>query len=416
MKTLAVILAGGRGTRLDLLSEHRAKPSVPFGGKYRIIDFTLSNCINSSIYNVAILTQYLPMSLNSHIGIGKPWDLDRRLGGVTVLQPYTGREGGWYEGTAHAVYRNINFIKSQNPKYVIILSGDHIYKMNYDEMISYHKEKGADLTIAAQQVPIEEAHRFGILNPDEDMKIEDFVEKPEDPSSNLASMGVYVFSTDVLVDCLERICDSDKHDFGHDIVPDIIEQNNAYVYEYGGYWRDVGTLESYWRTNLELTNIVPKMNLYDKNWKIHTRSEEQPPAKFGYNGIAIKSLVSNGSIINGRVENSIISPGVVIEEGVLIKDSIIFNDTIIEKNSIIEKSIIDKRVEIGNHCHIGYGDDFTNNFERPNILQNGLNIISKGANIPSHTIIGRNCRIASYVKKSDFNSKNISSGTTINAK
>ncbi|MCK8817320.1 glucose-1-phosphate adenylyltransferase [Natroniella sulfidigena] len=413
MKTLALILAGGRGTRLDILSDHRAKPSVPFAGKYRIIDFTLSNCVNSEIYNIGILTQYLPMSLNNHIGIGKPWDLDRRIGGATLLQPYTGKEGGWYEGTAHAVSRNINFIKNQNPDYVIILSGDHVYKMNYNKLISYHEEKQADLTIAAQRVPIEEANRFGILEPDTEMKIIDFQEKPDNPPSNLASMGIYVFSTDVLISKLKEYCSRECSDFGHHIIPKIIEQDDAYLYEFEGYWKDVGTLESFWETNLGLLNSNENINLYDENWKIHTRSEGKPPVKFGKNGLAINSLVSNGSIVKGEVKNSVISPGVVVEEGTVVKDSIIFNDTVIKKNAIIDQAIIDKNVTVGEKSQIGFGDDLTSNFEKPELLNNGLNVIAKGAKIPSGVRIGRNCRVVSYVKKSDFNSKNVASGSTI---
>ncbi|WP_408956295.1 glucose-1-phosphate adenylyltransferase [Natroniella sp. ANB-PHB2] len=413
MKTLALILAGGRGTRLDILSDHRAKPSVPFAGKYRIIDFTLSNCVNSGIYNIGILTQYLPMSLNNHIGIGKPWDLDRKIGGITLLQPYTGSEGGWYEGTAHAVYRNINFIEAQAPNYVVILSGDHIYKMDYNKIISYHKAKGADLTIAAQRVPMEEANRFGILEPNEEMKIIDFQEKPDAPPSNLASMGIYVFSTELLISKLKEYCSRECSDFGHHIIPKIIEQDESYLYEFEDYWKDVGTLESFWETNLNLVESISDINLYNNNWKLHTRSEEEPPVKFEKNGLAIKSLVSNGSVIKGQVNNSVISPGVVVGEGAVVKDSIIFNDTIIKDNAIIEQSIIDKNVVVGENSKIGVGDDLTANFEKPTLLKNGLNVIAKGAKIPSNIEIERNCRIVSYVKKSDFNSKNVASGSTI---
>ena len=413
MKSLALILAGGRGSRLDFLSEHRAKPSVPFAGKFRLIDFSLSNCVNSGIYNVGVLTQYLPLSLNDHIGIGKPWDLDRRIGGVTILQPFTGRKGGWYQGTAHAIYQNISFIKRHNPQYVLILSGDHVYKMNYDKMINYHIEKDADLTIAAQRVPIEEADRFGILEPDKYMKIVDFLEKPEDPPGNLASMGIYVFSTEVLLDVLEKYCTKDSSDFGHHIIPPMIKNDNVFLYEYDGYWKDVGTLESYWEANLSLANPLPDFNLYEEGWKIHTRSQEKPPVKFGNDARATQSIISNGSIINGIVENSVISPGVYIEEGAVVRDSVIFNDTVIKHDSIISKAIIDKEVIIGADSHIGFGNDMTVNKEKPDLLCNGLTVIAKRTQIPDNVQIGRNCRVLSYINEKTFGDKVVPSGATV---
>ncbi|AGB41104.1 glucose-1-phosphate adenylyltransferase/glucose-1-phosphate adenylyltransferase, GlgD subunit [Halobacteroides halobius DSM 5150] len=415
MRNLALILAGGRGTRLDVLSEHRAKPSVPFAGKFRLIDFALSNCVNSGIYDIGVLTQYLPMSLNEHIGIGKPWDLDRRIGGITLLQPYTGKskKGGWYQGTAHAVYQNINFIKQHNPDNVVILSGDHVYKMDYSHMIAKHEQSGADLTIAAQRVPYEEASRFGILEPDEEMQVVDFKEKPENPPSNLASMGIYVFKTEALLEVLEEDCTQESSDFGHHIIPPMIENDQVYSYEFEGYWKDVGTLESFWKTNLSLASSVPELNLYDEGWKLHTRSKEQPPVKFGAKGNAVGSIVSNGSIINGKVENSVIAPGVFIEEGAVVRDSIIFNNTIIKKDSIVCKSIIDKRVVVGSNCHIGFGNDLTPNHKKPQLLNNGLNVIAKGAEIPANTQVGRNCRIFSYVTEEDFESQIIPSGNTV---
>ncbi|GAB6098241.1 glucose-1-phosphate adenylyltransferase [Halanaerocella petrolearia] len=418
MNNLALVLAGGRGTRLDVLSEHRAKPSVPFAGKFRLIDFALSNCVNSGIYDIGVLTQYLPMSLHDHIGIGKPWDLDRRMGGITLLQPYTGKnkKSSWYRGTAHAVYQNINYIKKHNPDNVIILSGDHVYKMDYSRMISYHEQKDADLTIAAQRVPYEEASRFGILEPNEELEIMDFKEKPEDPPSNLASMGIYVFKTEALIEALEGHCTQETSDFGHHIIPPMIEKNRVFSYEFEGYWKDVGTLKSFWKTNLSLTDLVPDLNLYDEGWKLHTRSKEKPPVKFGKKGKAVGSIVANGSIINGKVENSVISPGVFIEEGAVVRDSIIFDNTVIEKDSIVTKSIIDKKVEVGSNCHIGFGNDLTNNKEKPDLLKDGLNVIAKGAKIPADTQIGRNCRVFSYVAEDDFESKIVTSGSTVRNK
>ncbi|SFL47744.1 glucose-1-phosphate adenylyltransferase [Halanaerobium salsuginis] len=415
MKNLALILAGGRGTRLDILSAHRAKPSVPFAGKFRLIDFALSNCVNSGIYNVGVLTQYLPLSLNNHIGIGKPWDLDRRLGGVTILQPFRGKPGStdWYQGTAHAIYKNIGFIKNKAPENVIILSGDHVYQMDYSKMIEYHQQRGADLTIAAQPVAYEDANRFGILACDEDNKITDFVEKPANPPSNLASMGIYVFKTDILLEVLEKYCSEEDSDFGHHIIPPMIAKDSVYLYKFADYWKDVGTLSSYWESSLELTSPVPSLNLYNKEWRLHTRSQEQPPVKFGPSGSASKSLISNGSIINGKVINSVISPGVYIEEGAVVRDSIIFNDTIIRSNTVIEKTIIDKEVEIKSDCKIGWGEDLTSNQAKPDLLSSGLNVIAKRAIIPAGTTIERNCRVFSYVGVADFAAKNIKSGSTI---
>jgi len=414
-KTLALILAGGKGNRLDILSAHRAKPGVPFAGKFRLIDFSLSNCINSSIYNVGVLTQYLPLSLNSHIGIGKPWDLDRNMGGVTILQPFKGKPGttDWYEGTAHAVYKNMSFIRNNNPDNIIILSGDHVYEMDYGKMINYHRQKDADLTIAAQPVNYENASRFGILNYQENMKITDFIEKPDNPPSNLASMGIYVFKKDILLEVLKKYCSQKDSDFGHHIIPQMIENNKVYAYKFNGYWKDVGTLDSYWQTNLDLIKPIPKLNLYNKDWKIYTRDNEEPPVKLGNKGNTVKSLISNGSIINGRVENSVISPGVYIKKGAVVKDSIIFNDTVIHNNSIIEKTIIDKEVKVLSNCKIGTGDNTVPNQDKPDLLYNGLNIIAKRATIPENTTIERNCRIFSYAKVNDFNSKYISSGSTI---
>jgi len=417
MKTLALILAGGRGTRLDILSAHRAKPSVPFAGKFRLIDFALSNCVNSDIYNIGVLTQYLPLSLNDHIGIGKPWDLDRKLGGVTILQPFRGEPGStdWYEGTAHAIYQNMNFIRNEDPDEIIILSGDHVYDMDYRKMIEYHREKEADLTIAAQPVAYEDADRFGILDYEEDMKVSNFLEKPDNPPSNLASMGIYVFNKDALLNVLENYCSEEDSDFGHHIIPPMIKNDQVYLYSFNDYWKDVGTLEAYWRANLELTDPIPELNLYDEEWQLFTRSEEKPPVKFGPNGSSKESLISNGAVINGKVENSVISPGVYIEEGAVVKDSVIFNDTIIRKNTEIEKTIIDKEVEIGANSTIGTGDDMTANKDKAGLLNNGLNIIAKRATVPAETVIERNCRVFSYAAEADFGEKHIKSGSTVSS-
>ncbi len=415
METLALILAGGRGSRLDILSEKRVKPSVPFAGKFRIIDFTLSNCSNSGIYNIGILTQYLPLSLNEHIGVGKPWDLDRRDNKITMLQPQQGLNGSnWYKGTADAVLQNIEYIKRTNPKYVLILSGDHIYKMNYKEVLDFHKEKNADVTITTKVVDLEEATRFGILEANTDKKIIDFEEKPEKPKSNLASMGIYIFNTDVLLEYLEKVVAEDL-DFGKHIIPKLIEEKNVFAYEFYDYWKDVGTYDSYLEANLDLTNTVDKIELdmYDKNWTIYTRSEERPGVKFGSKAKVNQSIVSNGSIVAGEIEKCVLSPGVIIKPGAIVKNSIIFNDSIIEEGAVVEGAIIDKNVVIGKNCKIGHGEDYTANIDKPHLLASGLNVIGKGVHVPENSIIERNCRIFSGISKEDFTSKVLKSGSTL---
>lgn len=407
METLAIILAGGKGSRLDLLSERRSKPSMPFAGKFRIIDFTLSNCSNSGIFDVVILTQYLPLSLNEHIGAGKPWDLDRRDSAVTLLQPHA----SWYGGTADAVLKNINFLKRRNPKYSLILSGDHIYKMNYDLMVKEHEKNNADLTIATTTVPLEEASRFGILTADKNNRIVDFEEKPQNPKSDQASMGIYVFKTEVLINALENL-DEGENDFGKHIIPKLIFKDNAKVYSYpfSGYWQDVGTIDSYIETSLDLLNPDSSLDLYDEKWKIHTRSEELPPVKIGFNAKISNSLISNGSVIEGTVINSILSPGVYVGKNTIIKDSVIFNFSHIGDNVQIERAIIDKKVKIGDNVKIGFGDDYTPNFEKPDLLITGINIFAKNAKVPAGTNIPRNVRV---FDSAQFVTKDIKSGETI---
>jgi glucose-1-phosphate adenylyltransferase len=415
METLAIILAGGRGSRLDILSEKRVKPSVPFAGKYRIIDFTLSNCTNSGIYDIGILTQYLPLSLNEHIGTGKPWDLDRRDNRLSLLQPQESNRGSnWYRGTADAVLQNIEFIKRNQPKYTLILSGDHVYKMDYKKVLDFHKANNADCTITAKVVELEEASRFGILNVDSKKKIIEFEEKPKNPKSNLASMGIYIFNTDVLLDYLQSIV-ADDLDFGKHIIPKLIDEKNVYAYEFYDYWKDVGTYDSYLEANLDLIKTVDKIELdmYDSDWKIYTRSQESPAVKFGSKAKVKQALISNGSIVAGEVEKSVLSPGVIIKPGAIVRNSIIFNDTIIEEGAIVEGAIIDKDVYIGKNCRIGVGEDYTPNLKKPDVLNSGLNIIGKRVTIPDGVVIERNCRILSTVKENEFESKHIKSGTSL---
>lgn len=407
METLAFILAGGRGSRLDLLSEKRVKPAVPFAGKYRIIDFTLSNCSNSGIYHIGILTQYLPLSLNEHIGVGKPWDLDRRDTRLTLMQPYK----EWYSGTADAILQNIESIKRTDAKYVLILSGDHIYKMDYRKMIDHHKEKGADLTIAVQPVAWEDTHRFGILTTDDTTKITKFSEKPKDADSNLASMGIYVFNKEVLLEALTSV-KADDLDFGKHIIPYLLKDRAVYAYIFKDYWKDVGTYDSYLDASLELTGTVDKVpfDMYDRNWRIYTKSEEMPSVKVGSKAVINQALISNGCIVAGEVTRSVLSPGVIIHPGAIVKDSVILNDSEIMPGAIIERAIIDKNVKVDFNARIGVGDDLTPNQERPEVLSSGINVIAKGVHIPEDTVIERNCRIFSTAV---FKDKRIKSGTTL---
>ncbi len=410
MDTLALILAGGRGSRLDVLSEIRSKPAVPFAGKFRIIDFALSNCCNSGISKIGILTQYLPLSLNEHIGIGEPWDLDRRNSFVTLLQP----SNSWYMGTADAVRKNLEFVKRYaQGKYVLILSGDHIYKMDYSKMIEQHKATGADCTIAAKIVPIEEASRFGVLETDENLQVTKFVEKPKEPKSNKASMGIYVFSTDALIKAIEEHEDIADLDFGNHIIPDMIKSQKVYAYEYYDYWKDVGTYDSYLETNLELCDANCKLDLYDTNWKIYTRTEDLPPVRVGNDASIKNSLLSNGCEIYGEIDHSVLSPGVKVGKGTTIKNSVILNDVEIGENVHVENSIIDKNTIIGNDSIIGTGDDYTPNKERPEVLSSGINVIGKRLVIPAGSVVERNVRIFSSPIVKELEKLHLTSGETV---
>ncbi|MBV9580254.1 MAG: glucose-1-phosphate adenylyltransferase [Chloroflexi bacterium] len=401
----AIILAGGQGERLSVLSAQRAKPAVPFAGKYRIIDFTLSNCVNSGIYRVAVLTQYRPHSLNDHIGIGRPWDLDRMRGGVRMLQPYLGRKGSdWYRGTADAVYQNLSAIADWRSDTMLILSGDHVYKQDYNAMLAFHEDRKADCTVAVLQVPMDEAHRFGTLVTGPDGRVVAFEEKPPEPHSNLISMGIYVFDRDVLVRRLEEDAhiQGSKRDFGRDVVPRMVEMDRVFAYPFKGYWRDVGTIQSYWESNMGLLKEPPDFDLYDTDWLIHTRSEERPPARITERGNILCSLISHGSIINGTVEHSVLSPGVFVAEGAVVRDSILFTDCIVGPGSVVDRSILDKHVVVGADVQLGMGEDTRPNRTQPRNLQSGITVVGKGARIPSGLRIGRNCLIAAEVIERDF--------------
>lgn len=407
METLALILAGGKGSRLDILSNRRSKPAMPFAGKYRIIDFALSNCSQSGIFDIAILTQYLPLSLNDHVGSGKPWDLDRNNSSVTLLQPHN----MWYKGTADAVQKNMEFILKKNPKYVLILSGDHIYKMDYRKMIAVHKGSKARLTIACQEVPESDVSRFGIMTTNREDEIIEFNEKPKESKSRLASMGIYLFDIDLLNEVLTE-CKEEDLDFGKHIIPHIIEhtKKTVFAYRFNDYWQDVGTYDSYLETNLDMIKPYTQLDLYDPSWKVFTKSEEKPPVKIFENAIVQNSLLSNGCIIEGTVINSVLSPGVRVGKGSVIRDSIILNDTIISENVKVERCIIDKHVVVGHDSYLGYGDDFTPNIDKPEVLSSGITVVEKSTIIPSNVTIGRNCRI---FKLGKFTSNKIPSGSTI---
>lgn len=343
-KVVAMLLAGGQGSRLKTLTKHIAKPAVPFGGKYRIIDFPLSNATNSGISDIGVLTQYKPALLNTHIGIGSVWDYDRNVGGLRILQPFTSEDGGrWYTGTANAIFENIDFLEEINAEYVLILSGDHIYKMNYNDLLDEHKEKDADVTIAVMKVPWEEASRFGIVNVDESMKIVEFDEKPENPKNNMASMGIYMFNWKMLKQYLveDSKTKGSSHDFGKDILPKMLQdENKMYAWNYDGYWKDVGTVKSFWEANMDLIDEDNTLDLYDKDWRIYTRSKNLPPQYIGETAIIDNSLVNEGCVVRGEVNNSILFSEAIIEEGAVVNDSVIMSNTIIKKGAIVNKAVI----------------------------------------------------------------------------
>lgn len=412
---LALVLAGGQGDRLSILSEQRAKPAVIFGGKYRIIDFVLSNCVNTNITSVGVLTQYRPRSLNDHLGSGRPWDLDREGGGLFLLQPYLGREiSDWYRGTADAVYQNLFFVEESAAEDVLILAGDHIYTMSYDEMIAQHRATNADVTVPVYQVPLEDASRFGILELDSEGQVTNFWEKPENPPGTLASTGIYLFKKEVLIDRLQAdAARVTSHDFGRDILPGMIGEYRVFGYPLSGYWRDVGTVEAYWQANMDLLVDLPELNLYDPETIVRTRESRYPPAKVGPNAHLSRSLVNSGDIINGQVEHSIISPGVYIEVGAVVRDSIISDGCIISRGAVIERSVLDKEVYVGENCVIGAGGDFTPNAERPELLNSGITIVGKRARLPDGLRIGRNCVIGPAVREDEFLTLTVPSGSTI---
>ncbi len=410
-QAFAIIMGGGSSESLSVLTEVRSEPAVPFGGKFRLIDFPLSNCVNSEIYNVSILTQYRPQSLNNHIGIGKPWDLDRASGGLRLLQPYRGGPlGDWQQGNADAVRRNLDFVERQPEEHVLILAGDHIYLMDYRPMLRQHIQSGADATVGVRRVNIYETHRYGIVSLSSDDRILDFQEKPRRARETMASMGIYIFRKSVLNELLQN---ENYVDFGRHVLPAMVESDRAlYGYTFPGYWADVGTVQAYWEANMSLLAEEPALDLYNPEWIVHTRSEERAPAKIGPNAQVGGNLLSNGCQVNGAVERSVLSPGVYIAEGAIVRNSIILSDTVIESGAVIDRAIIDKGVTVGQNTLVGSGDDNTPNKELPEQLNTGLTVVGKGTTLPENLTIGRNVIIHPYTDAKAFSRrKNIASGT-----
>ena len=411
---IAMLLAGGQGSRLGVLTAKVAKPAVSFGGKYRIIDFPLSNCINSGVDTVGVLTQYQPLRLNTHIGIGMPWDLDRNVGGVTILPPYEkSTNSEWYTGTANAVYQNLDYIDTYNPDYVLILYGDHIYKMDYEVMLDFHKENNADVTIAVMPVPMEEASRFGIMITDEDNRITEFEEKPEHPRSNLASMGIYIFSWPILRNALIQLSSQPGCDFGKHIIPYCQENGNRlFAFEFNGYWKDVGTLGSYWEANMELIDIIPEFNLYEEFWKIYTKSDAIPPQYISAESKIERSIISGGSEIYGDVFNSVIGSGVTVGKGTVVRDSIIMKNTRIGENCTVDKAIIAEEAEISDGVVLGVGADIPNKVQ-PKIYSFGLVTIGENSYIPPNVKVGKNTAISGATTPDDYPEGVLDSGETL---
>ncbi len=402
----AFILAGGVGSRLCLLSERRAKPAVPFAGKYRIIDFTLSNCVNSGIYDIGVLTQYRPTSLHQHIGTGRPWDLDRSRGGIQVLQPALGSvQSDWYQGTADAIYQNLIHLRRRRIDQLLVLSGDHVYKLDYNVLYAFHAASGAALTVAVTEVPTAEVSSFGILETDAAGRVIGFQEKPRQSSSRLASMGVYLFDRDSLVRWLteDAAMNDSSHDFGKDLLPRLVARGErVFAYRFAGYWQDVGTLDSYYESNLAFLSDRPPLDLADPDWVIHTQSADRPPVRFERGGRAARSLIANGCRVAGEVVRSILFPGVTVSAGAVVRDSIVMHDTFVGRNAVLDRAIVDKQVRVPEGTTVGCGEPAVPNRACPDHLANGLTVIGKGAQLPDGIRIGRNARIGAFVTEADF--------------
>lgn len=414
MKTRAIILAGGEGSRLGVLTAKRTKPAVPFAGKYRIIDFALSNCVNSGLFDLMVLAQYRPQSLIEHIGAGAPWDLNRDFtGGIKILTPYKARYGSdWYVGTADAVQQNFTFINRGNPDLVLLLSGDHIYTMDYDALISFHRDHHADVTVGVIRVPIEEASRFGILSTNKAYQVKSFVEKPETPPSNLANMGVYLFNLETLDNMLwdDHANPKSSHDFGKDIIPKLVKSDaRVYAFPYTGYWMDVGTIHSYWQAHMDLLSPNPPLKLYDRRWVIHTRTEERPPVRFPDEAQVYASMITDGCFIEAgaRIESSVLSPGVIVRAGAVVRESILLTDCVVESGAVIERVIFDKHVHVGQNARIGGG------VHDPNVR---LTLVGKNSKLPDGLVVEPGAEIGTDVVHSDFENLHVKADQIIRTK
>lgn len=414
MKTRAVILAGGEGSRLGVLTAKRTKPAVPFAGKYRIIDFALSNCVNSGIFDLMVLAQYRPQSLIEHIGAGAPWDLNRDFtGGIKILTPYKARfNSDWYLGTADAVQQNFSFVKQGSPDLILILSGDHIYTMDYDAMIAFHLDHEADVTVGTIRVPMEDASRFGILAMNKKYQIKSFVEKPAEPPSNLANMGVYLFRREILDRALweDHNDRSSSHDFGKNIIPKLINSNaRVFAFPYTGYWMDVGTVDSYWQSHMDLLSPNPPLKLYDRRWVIHTRTEERPPVRFPEQSSVYASMITDGCFIEAgaRVESSVLSPGVIVRSGAVIRESILLTDCVVGSGSVVERTILDKQVRVGENVRIGGG------VHQPEIK---VALVGKNSKLPPGLVVEPGAEISTDVVEGDFDEMYIKAGQLIKTK
>jgi glucose-1-phosphate adenylyltransferase len=401
----AFLLAGGVGSRLCLLSERRAKPAVPFAGKYRIIDFSLSNCVNSGIYDIGVLTQYRPISLNQHIGTGRPWDLDRSRGGIQILQPSPGADSDWYQGTADAIHRNLIHLRRRRADEVLVLSGDHIYQMDYNVLYAFHSTNRASVTVAVTEVPENQVRSFGILETNAQGRVVAFQEKPKTSKSRLASMGVYLFDRASLIDWLieDAAMPDSKHDFGGSLLPRLVERGEAvFAYRFQHYWQDVGTLDSYYESNMAFLGEKPPLRLANPDWVIHTQSADRPPVRCEATAHVERSLIANGCQVGGHVVRSVLFPGVSVPRGAVVRDSIVMHDTVVGRDAVVDRAIVDKLVRIGDGSILGHGDAKTPNRSCPEHLSSGLTVVGKGAQLPSGIRVGRNARIGAFVAESDF--------------
>ena len=411
-KNLVIILAGGAGERLLLLSEHRAKPAVPFCGSYRIIDFALSNCANSGLKDIFVLSQYRPHSLARHIDSGRAWGLDGAGGGIVILQPYVGTESRWYSGNADAVYQNLHFIEERSADNILILGGDHVYSMDYGPLLDFHRENNADLTVSVKRVRPEDTHKFGTCVLDPERRILEFVEKSPDTGSNLASMGIYVFKNELLSACLEADYQnpSSSHDFGKDIIPALIGNRRVFAYEFDGYWEDVGTINTYYEVNMKMLGASPPVDLESRDWRINTTYCDLPPARIAAGSTLSEAMVGEGSRVSGTVEHSLLGPEVVVEEGAVVRDSIVLPGCSVGRGAKVNLAILDKHCVVGEGAKIGYGVDFTPNEAHPAVMQSGITLVGRGIRIPENAVIGRNCLVGSQ-KPDDL--RNVPSGKAV---